>query len=332
MLVRHSQHVETEILKWLMLMVLAGGLVLALASGAAGANEPREPRPLPVEVTRHAIPLEQASPQGKSGGSDSALPLWRVLELHRQGRFAEAIRGWESIEMPCETESWAHVARGMALHRLGETNRAEKAFHTARALSPTNPLASYGLALANLYRSEAAGEWYDALADDEWWERKNIPPLADRPGATRSLYELAALMEFERAIRDADGFTWDTPLVSRELILVSRGYDVVPSPLVADLLEAIGCEDFVARSAMAAGRLSMNRGAWVMAEKYYDDATACGENMSLEFLRMGELYAAQGRPSAAARAYLKAMHGSDNPWSMLKRAVDSTGQALWDLK
>src|SRR5690606_14527418 len=87
-------------------------------------------------------------------------------------------------------------------------------------------------------------------------------PLDIAPN-TKSMYQLAAIQAFERAVENAYLLRRDMPLVPESWGIPHDYESVMPlaTPRVADVLLVLGAERFVGKSHLVLGELYTDRGA-----------------------------------------------------------------------
>src|SRR5262245_45926208 len=152
---RHMQ-VEVELVRWMILVLAAIALMLAAATLAA-ADPGMPPRPLPPDMPKIARPIPpvdpappffpEALPAREFPPAEAAARLWRILELARMGRAAEALAGWEQLRLPEQAAGWREVAMGAALLQLGDLKQAHQHLEVARRYAPANPLVAYEMGI-----------------------------------------------------------------------------------------------------------------------------------------------------------------------------------------
>jgi tetratricopeptide (TPR) repeat protein len=254
---------------------------------------------------------------------DLNFQLWRILANHRQGEAQAALDGWEQVRLPSDTEVWRHVARGMALLQLGEFERAAWALERAESMQVDNPVVHYAIGILRLEQAHTAREWYDAVGPTlvrlaAYRPREVVPN-------SKSMYELAAMMEFEAALENADK-------LERTLVLSMpdhRVQETAPLATVRDLLMAIGMDRFEAQSHNILGAMYIDRGNAAQAEEHLDAAVAQGASVVYGYRDLGALYEQEGRHSDAFRAYLKAMGHDPSLIRPLQKALENAGKAIF---
>jgi hypothetical protein len=76
-------------------------------------------------------------------------------------------------------------------------------------------------------------------------------------------------------------------------------------PMVHDLVEAIGADNFVGKSHNMLGHLYLDRGWLEQSEGHMDQAAATGLSILYGYQDLGDRYGLEGRHLDACRSYLK---------------------------
>jgi tetratricopeptide (TPR) repeat protein len=317
MFATRSMRLEVEVLKWVALMVLAMALVVLAASLARGGL-PNEPLRLPADMMESAKPMsaEELLP------IDPNEQLWKILAAHRSGDAQEALLGWELVELPRETDVWRHVARGMALLQLGEIERAALALSKAEELQPDQPVVHYAMAILRLEQARTAREWYDAIGPmvvrlATFGPREVVPN-------SKSMYQLAAMMEFEKALELADN-------LERTLVLVMPDHRVqatVALVTVGDLLEAIGADRYEGQTHNMLGMMYVERANGEAAEQHLDAAVKQGANVVYGYRDLAALYELQDRHGDAFRVHLKSLGRDPSLVRPMYKALENAAKAV----
>ena len=167
--------------------------------------------------------------------------------------------------------------------------------------APDNPLAYYFRRVLRMQQAALAWDWLEDSGP------RNTRLVAVTPHNvvpnTKSMYELAATMDFEKAIDLARTFRF----LNGEAILPDQlGTKAALEPTVGDLLIALEAEKFVGKAHLALGNLFLERDALELAELHLDAAVQEGINVVLGYRLLGEAYGARGQDTDATRAFLKA--------------------------
>jgi tetratricopeptide (TPR) repeat protein len=118
---------------------------------------------------------------------------------------------------------------------------------------------------------------------------------------TKSMYELAATIDLEWSIEFSRFVRMDEGLLSDCCAAEPYG-----EPTVADLLSALGAEDFEAKAHNTLGTLFLERGALELAEQHLDRAAQGRLEVAAGYRELVDKYQACGRHLDALRAGLKA--------------------------
>lgn len=343
MLIQRHMHLEAEVFKWIALLALAGALALAIASKAGGTERRghvQEPVLLPPTVALWAQPVPQAPLEGDGDLPRVAPPLdsvealcrqlWTILDDHQRGHPEAALAGWQQLQLPPEAEVWRALAVGVAQLQRGRLDDAGAALARAGELEPENAVVHYYLALYRLTQAHQAEDWYDAAGPQgPRLVARQLPPVVPN---SKSMYELAAMMEFERAIELAPYLQIDQTLLPTELIEFDSLYPCLSiSPAVSDLLRALGADNFVAKAHHGLSVLHLDRGALEAAERHLDAAAATGASIVYGYDDLAAEYEAAGRHTDATRAYLKAIGKGAGYVRPTGKALRSFREALLDL-
>jgi tetratricopeptide (TPR) repeat protein len=306
---------EWEIIKWIVILTLAGALAMFWAMQTAGAALP-EPARLPDDA-------QTARPMAPDAVDPNAL-LWKAVEQHRAAQPEEALKAWQIAALPYETEVWKQIAMGVAQLQLGMLEEAAENLMLAEDLEPENPVVHYYLGLLRLDQARGAKEWYDAIGPAKMRFAAYRPHVVT-PN-TRGMYELVAMQEFETAIENAD-------MLDRGMVLAMPDHRVAVTlaPVtVGDLMLALGCEKFEGQAHHMLGAMYLDRGATDAAEEHMDAAKAAGVALVLDYRELGAAYEAEGRYGDAARAYLKGIENQPGLVLPIRKFLENAGRALLD--
>lgn len=321
-------HVEVEVLKWIALVILAGAIALLLAGPASGDIATIKGAPSPEA---YAPPPADLSLPGETTAEDHfaiTAMVWQALGQQRAGNLPEALALWREVELPEGSDAWRKVAMALAELQLNDVQQAAATLAEARAEAPHNAAVHYVTGILRLAQAERADEWYDASGLD--FTRLVSGPLDAVPN-TRSLYELAAMMALEQSVALAGEVCGDEPLVPEPWTRTPDFEVTMPlaTPLVQDLLEACGIEQFEGRAHLVLAEMHRKRGSLEHAEEHLDRAAELGIPTGAAYRMLGSGYEEEGRSAEAARAYLKAMsHGRAVAAPALK-ALENLRNALW---
>ena len=263
MLVHPRSHVSMEVVKWILLFVLASALALSIVTHAigqdvsGGADQPRALPDNPQVV--QPVPMPQMRrpvwPPTARQAADF-FNLLNVLGLHTEGRHTEAIAAWDLIEMPRATATWKYVGQGAAHLELQEYHRAGQVLTEAIRFDRQNAVAEYLLGVTRV--AQAAATPLEPYAPQPKFQLLNKAE-PQPPAPSRDTLLLAAARHFQRAIVLAKQCDLHAPLLITDqpeqwIHLASTTdtrppTDEMPIGLVAfDLVEAINAENYVAQA------------------------------------------------------------------------------------
>jgi tetratricopeptide (TPR) repeat protein len=329
-------HLEVEMLKWLIVISLAAAIALAFVTQASGAEvkvDRSVPNLLPPDMEQLAQRLEVPAEL-----PDEAVPadelaqwnqqLWNVLELHRQGQVEEAIGAWSEMPLPCESEVWRYVALAAAYLQSGQLDDAADMLNAAEMLEPENAVVHYFVGVLRLQQANEASEWQESLGRPTHlvgWTPRILAPN------TRSMYQLAAITELERALELA-------PYLQKERILIAPEWESMESQsiprlpaIVDDLLVAIGADNLEGKAHNMLGYLSMERGWLEQAEQHMDAASETGLSIVYGYRDLADRYELAGQHLDAFRANLKEVAHGGEVLQPARKAYDNLRKALLDL-
>lgn len=338
MYVRPIYH-EWEAWRWAAIISLAAALGLLFAT-AVGATDVRasQPQLLPAAIQDWARPMGQdvdatvadvpalASERKESEKEDTAVDLgreiWRILELHRTRKHDPAIEAWTELTLPGDGRSqiWKAIAMSQAWIATDRLEDAEGLLSRVLDADPENAVAHYFRGVLRMQQACLAEEWPDDVGTKptRWvdFTPRSSGPRHVVPN-TRSMYQLAATTELEKAIEFASNVRVDEPIVA-------AGHQTTAlEPTVGDLLLAIGAEKFEAKAHNTLSYLFLERGSLEVAEQHMDEAIQGGLMVVYGYRDLGDEYRARGQHQDAARAYLKATKFSSNKLDGLLDALRS---------
>jgi tetratricopeptide (TPR) repeat protein len=319
--------VETEFIKWIILLVTALAIAMLLAGSMAAGSD--SPGLLPKDVNDWARPMDQATsatfyPEiGPAPRIDNRVAtMWRILELHRQGMAEEAIAAWRDADFGCATEVWRQAAMAVGYLQLGQLEEAADHLDAALEIEPENPVVHYYVGMLRLTQARDAKQWYDMLPHPILLIA--MPQIAPN---TRDMYELAAMQELEEAINLADRVDPNAPLMPGMWTAEDTPYVPVVTPTVGDLLAALGADRFQVRAHNVLGGLYTEHGLADEAEEHIDAAAAEGMNAPFAYRDLGKLLEAEGRNQDAVRVYLKAFRNGDPNITTVLKIIRNGWQA-----
>ena len=248
-------------------------------------------------------PKQRPPPTTANEGFD-ALTLWQVLKSHRAGDLCDAIVRWKHITLPAESEVWRQVALGAAHLESGNLEQATQNLEVAEKLDVKNPIVHYFLGMSRLEQASKAHHYYDAIGTDS-------TQLVSQPSLShpKLLYELAGMMELEKAVELSTNYDTTTPLAPMEWTVPLRFKLEMPmmTPTVADLLRALRAENYVGRAHKVLGYMYLDRDSLEQAEDHMDSAAESGIDKEIGYRDLARKYRFLGRDFDARRAILKAL-------------------------
>jgi tetratricopeptide (TPR) repeat protein len=322
--------------------VLGAAILLTMTVKLAGAANPQPPRFLPELRTEWQEAVNQFRGENFAEARarlehvqlriepwnrpeapvDRGLALWNILTLQGRGEYEQAMREWAAVELPGETLVWKHI--GLAAMHLERTELDEAAEQLAIAqlLEPENAVVHYYLGILHIQEADQAIDWpdYGQVAKVRWVvHRPDVVPN------TKGMYELAAIVELERAVEAAG-------CLDRELALIPEDWTTEPElrPTVGDVLLALAATEFEPNAHQMLGHLFLDQGALEVAEEHLDEAKKLGAQVPFIYNELGEEYEAAGRHADAARAYFKAVGNGPDRVGALMRFFDNMGNSFWE--
>jgi tetratricopeptide (TPR) repeat protein len=312
MITTRHMYLEVELVRWLILALAALALVLAAATLAA-ADPAMPPRPLPPEMAKIARPIApmdlappffpEAPPAREFPPAEAAARLWRILELQRTGRAAEALAGWEQLRLPNDTAHWRELARGAAYLTVGDLKLAQQHLQAAQQLAPGNAVVAYEMGILRLEQRAAAGRVPDDL------NGRNFRLVAFTPLEDRAVFEMLAIRELNDAILRAPAVRRDERLLATDMNM-EEAFIV---PCVGDLLRALGADNFAGKAHHLLYGLHLDRGELLAAELDLDAAVATGLAPLYGYQDLAEAYVDGGQPQVLVRLLRKDMDAAE-PW------------------
>jgi Flp pilus assembly protein TadD len=333
---QHQLSLEFEMVRWMVIIVLAGILALAVASEASGSDVRKQPGPLTGIATEAARPMQtlpglQAEVQF-TDVDQQVQQLRTALAFHRGNDPAAARDAWYGIRLPRQNEAWQHIALGVTYLQEGDCDAATVAFQVAEVLQPNNPVPSYYMGIVRLTQAQRAADWQDlGLPGNVQFASLSTPNVVPN---SKAMYEWVAMVEFNRAIELAQNVALDQPLVTSGAVLsdplVSARTDAPPN--VGDLLVALGADNFAGKAHNTLGSMLVMRGALESAEQHLDEATATGMTVVHGYADLGAAWEAEGEHGNAARAFMKAVSQGDRSRDAVNGVMENFGKALFNFR
>ncbi len=331
----HQLSLEFEMVRWMVIIALAGVLALAVASKAWGSDVPKrtQPRGLPDAAAELAERMSALQADVRFADNDQLVrQLWSALAYHRGNDPATAREAWNGIQLPHQNEAWQWVGLGVTYLQEGDCEAATVAFQVARGLQPNNPVPSYYMGIVRLTQAERAEAWHgDAMPGEVQFASLDTPDVVPN---SKAMYEWVAMVEFKRAIELASNVPLDQPLVATSPF----GGDTLESekpeaaPNVGDLLAALGADNFAGKAHHTLGSMLVLRGALKSAEQHLDEAAASGLTIVHGYSDLGAAFAVEGEHHDAVRAYMKAVANGDRSPQTTHGVLENFGKALFNLR
>lgn len=266
--------VETELIHWILLILAAIAILLAIATALA-ADPMAASTALPADAGLEAGALSgdrierpyfpESPPQSQQTAVETAGMLWMTMEHQRAGSMPEAFAGWEKIRLPIQTAVWREIGVAAAFLQSDELVQALKHLEAAEQLSPHHPVVAFLRGKVWLELASRPAEMTDEPAPGS--QRGPVAPPT--PMVRRAVYEVMAIADLQEAIEQADVVDPGEPLVAMPAVDRERA----SAPSVGDLITAIGEQDFVGQAHRLLHRLHLRRQEWSEAERQLDQAT-----------------------------------------------------------
>ena len=148
------------------------------------------------------------------------------------------------------------------------------------------------------------------------------------------IMRLRAEYHFQRAIELSALLCEDELLTSREGNVVCahcvelHNSTTSGQPTVGELLTALGCEDYLAKSHLGLGQLAIDRDSLAEAEQHLIQAADRGLAVCDQWMQLGKCHDASERYDDAARVYLRAMSQSRSVVTPLSQAIKSVTRSF----
>lgn len=332
MITNRHMTVEVELFRWMLLVVAALAIILAIATALGAADPMTEPRLLPGDMGETAQPLvpdhlvkpffPEAPPARDFPPAEAAARLWMTLQNHRAGHTLEALAGWEQLRLPQQTAHWREIAIAAALLQTGDLKQAAMHLDLARNLAPDHAVVAYYTGILRLEQAAAATRVPDGYEG-------TMRMVAYTPMEDKAVLEMIARTELEMAIIKAGEVRLDQPL----LMLEPGEEEAVVIPRVGDLLVALGADNFVGKAHHLLFGICLDRAELVTAEVHLDAAAATGVATLYGYQDLGETYLALDRPADALRAARKDLEINHpwvgETWNRLNEMTYATVKGMW---
>ena len=305
MYITRHERIEHELLKWLILLLVVGSIVLLMTRPTSGE---------PVDYNFFSVGAKQSI--GQRLKCPTARCIWKVLETHTAKAHELAIVKWQLLTVDDEVEVWRSAATGAAQIQLGELDEA------AVTLSAHdygwNPVISHLLGVIDRLRAGIASQQGES---------------------EEALYLLcSARQHFSNAICNAGNANQAQPLCVMPTKFVAIGrYDTIfpkrllppGTPMASDLLAALDLEDFEFKSHVALAEINISQHQLGDAELNLDAAAEMeGSDVAELYSTLATAYEDAGDDMGAARAHLKSTAFSKAKTPSLLRAIRSFRKAI----
>ena len=332
MITTRQVNLEMELLHWLLLVIAASALVLAVASALGAADPRKEPRLLPDDMGTIAKPMPPESarpffpeypPERALPAAEAAARLWMTLEGQRAGCIGEALAGWGQVNLPEETAHWQEIGMAAAYLKLGDFHKAEVHLDVARELAPQNAVVAYFTGLMRIEQAAANG----SVPDDKQRERDVL--VAYTPAEDQLLCRMLAIAELRNAIARVGEIRLDERLMATD----PQIEETIVVPRVGDLLVALGADNFVGQSHHLLYGLLRDRGNLTVAEFHLDQAAGSGIPVADSYRGLAAAYLDDGRSADGLRVARKDLD-VNHPWvrplcdRLIEMTLDSA-KAIW---
>lgn len=303
--------VDHEMMRWLLLIVLA--ILLVLFTTRSSATHPVDPTDVATVTTRVEATLLPDVDLIRRIGPGRSVPrltadcrwqtptarrLWGIFELHRKRELDEAIKRWQELSLfPCD-QPWRTVAVGAAYLQLGDFDNA------LCVLSQTaEPNAvTFHLRGVNYWMNGrvAAREGKLYLAEEHRSDaRKNFNTAIAMSTQVKLDKKLGLVFTKFVGAQSSDRYRTIFP---EELLPPS-------TPRISDLLSVLNLHDYVAKSHLGLAAIALNDGLLEEVEDHLDDAADAGAKVADLYIVLGETLESEGESMAAKRVFMKAMTG-----------------------
>ncbi|MFT7643952.1 MAG: tetratricopeptide (TPR) repeat protein [Pirellulaceae bacterium] len=330
---RHT-HAELKLVKLAVLLALALMLVGLAASIANGATRSRVDVPPPnasrqVDDVNTILSSPDATVNEDLWQSESlATDLWLVINRHENAEYDRAIAEWNSMRLPRHLRPWRNTAIASAMIHMGDLRGAEQSLADAIDVAPRNPVARYLLGVVRVHQAREAIEWPDIVGPIERIY-VSTSPSSIVPNS-RGMLELAAIQEFEAALKYAAELDYDQTMCMIDWSAAERTAMPVVPPTVGQLSDAIDAANYAGKSHLALAQLRLRRTDFEYTEFHLDQARDYGVPTGRTYMVLGNAYEEEGRMQDAARTYFKAVGTDTGLVTPLREAVRTIGGLLFE--
>lgn len=300
MIATRRMSLEVELVRWVLLMIAAAALILALATALGAADPLAAPQLLPNDMDVFAKPMASFAPRPffpelppirEFPPAEATDVLWQTLQHHQGGSVGEALAGWDRLQLAEGAEHWRALARGAAFLQAGDLKQANDQLLAARRIVPGHPPAAYLMGILRLEQAQAADRLPDALPRD--FQRL----VAYTPRGEGTALRMLAMEELNQAISAAETIRLD----QRLLAIDPRDEEAFVVPTARDLLAALGADNFVGKAHHMLFALHLDAGDLADAEFHLDRAAETGLAVLYGYQDLGAAYLAGGDYAAQQR-------------------------------
>lgn len=328
--IRHMS-AEVELVRWLLLVVAAVALILAIATALAAADPMKAPNLLPDDIGDVAKPMAptplrpffpEDPPVRQLPPAEAAARLWMTLNSHRGGCITDALDGWREIRLSDDNAHWREIAIGAAYLRVGDQEQAEFHLRSARQLEPDHAIVAYFMGLLRLEQAATSRRLPDVPRSKNEWL------VAYSPTEDKTEQQMLAMAELRQAIARAGDIRLDDRLLAAD----QQMDEPANIPRVGDLLAALGADNFVGKAHNMLFGLLLERGELADAEFQLDRAAETGIALH-GYQDLATAYLEQGRNADAVRVGAKDLQ-INHPWlrALCERMAEMTldsAKAIW---
>lgn len=329
MLVRHYERPETELIKWLLLLIAASILLLFQVSALNGSDRDRDksrPSLMPPAAVETAKPMEAfiesyggSAPTPRPDGMfETNYDITQAIEALRTNDEPErALQLWAEVRLPCDAEVYRYVALAVTHMRMADLPAAEQALNTALWYEPDNAVAHYYTGFLRLMQADETMESTANVCWSDAWISESL--------------KHSAVEHLKIAVERASLIRFEAPLVEDSWVVPIPYETTMPmvSATVFDLLTALRAEAFDANASDIVGRIYLLDGELADAEDWMDRASDLGVQV-LGYRKLSDAYSHRGLHLDAMRAELKSLKNGEGPVTPVVRAFEDLVNAIID--
>lgn len=313
MLTSRYTTVEVEFLHWLVLLIAAIAILLAVASVLAA--DPMSAKPMLPGDAGPPLSLAAADQRDRSffpenppldarAAAKSAARLWMTLEHQQAGCAAEALAGWQEFRLPADTAVWSEIGMAAACVQMDDLAQALSRLERAEAIAPHHPLVAFLRGSVWARQAERMRTLPEGVRVEDETGRPMPAPMVEQ-----AMFELMAIADLQEAIERAGIIDLNEPLVR----MPPANGELAPGPRVGDLLVAIGADNFVGDAHGQLFRLHLGRTELAAAERHLTAAAAAGTALPDDHRRLAEVMLEEGLQTEAIRVLHQDLE-LNHPW------------------